>query len=201
MQPRSWSAPSAGAPPLADLDPPNKSEPEWTVLMWDGRQSRLQLINRIACECGAQPRWVEGLPAIPQVEFSRRCNLAVVALGSCPSPGDPCLEGIRSLKRKGFRIICYEEGVQSWPLSLRCQVLLAGASWLLDSAKVEFPQELRCLLVQLLQAEARRRDEEERLKHTMRNLGSVGESQAIIAVFQTICRASTISDLPILIRG
>jgi transcriptional regulator with PAS, ATPase and Fis domain len=35
----------------------------------------------------------------------------------------------------------------------------------------------------------------------MRKLGSVGESQAIRAVFRTICRASTLSDLPILITG
>jgi DNA-binding NtrC family response regulator len=201
MRPRSWSAPGSGAPHLADLDPPSKSDPEWTVLMWDDRESRLQLISRIVAECGARPRWVEGLSAIPQVEFSCRCNLAVVALGACPSPGDLCLEGIRSLKQKGFRIICYEEGVQSWPLSIRCQVLLAGSLWLLDGAKVEFPQELRRLLVQLLRAEAGRRNEEERLKHMMRKLGSVGESQAILAVFQTISRASTLSDLPILIIG
>jgi hypothetical protein len=139
MQPRSWSAPGAGAPHLADLDLPNKADPEWTVLMWDARQARPPLISRIVCECGARPRWVDGLSAIPPVEFSRRCNLAVVALGACPSPGALCLEGIRRLKQKGFRIICYEEGVQSWPLSLRCQVLLAGASWLLDSAKAGFP--------------------------------------------------------------
>jgi DNA-binding NtrC family response regulator len=201
MRPRSWSAPGSGAPHLADLDPPSKSDLQRTVLMWDPRESRLQLISRIVAECGARPRWVEELSAIPQMEFSCRCNLAVVALGACPSPGDLCLEGIRSLKQRGFRIICYEEGVQSWPLSRRCQVLLAGASWLLDSAKAEFPQELRRMLVQLLQAEAGRRDEEERLKRTMRNLGSVGESQAIMAVFQTIYRASTLSDLPILITG
>jgi DNA-binding NtrC family response regulator len=201
MRPRSWSAPGSGAPHLADLDPSSKSDLLWTVLMWDPRESRLQLISRIVAECGARPRWVDGLSAIPQIESSCRCNLAVVALGACPSPGDLCLEGIRSLKQRGFRIICYEEGVQSWPLSIRCQVLLAGASWLLDRATVEFPQELRHILVQLLQAEAGRRDEEERLKRVMRNLGSVGESQAIIAVFQTICRASTLSDLPILITG
>jgi transcriptional regulator with GAF, ATPase, and Fis domain len=35
----------------------------------------------------------------------------------------------------------------------------------------------------------------------MRRLGGVGESQAIIAVFQAICRVSQLSDLPILITG
>src|SRR5919108_2276050 len=99
MRPRSWSAPGAGARHLADLDLPNKADPQRTVLTWDARQSRLQLISRIVCECGARPRWVEGLVAIPQVEFSSGCNLAVLALGACLSPGDLCLEDIRSLKQ------------------------------------------------------------------------------------------------------
>jgi len=68
--------------------------------------------------------------ALPQVEGSCAWALAVVALGTWPSPGDLDLEATRSLKRNGFRVICYEDGAPSWPLSLRCQLLLAGSSWL-----------------------------------------------------------------------
>jgi len=125
----------------------------------------------------------------------------VVALGPCPSPGDLDLEAIRSLKRKGFRVICYEDRAPSWPLSVRCQLLVAGSSWLLDSAQVAFAQELGGLLTQLLQAHTRRREEEERVKGVIKQLGGVGESQAILAVFQTVCRVSLLSDLPILITG
>src|SRR5262245_886790 len=110
MRPRSWLAPDSGALHRADLDTPNKSDPQWTVLMWDPRQSRLQLISRIVSECGARPCWVDELLALPPVEFFWGCNLAVVALGAYPLPGDLALEGIRGLKQKGFRIICYEEG-------------------------------------------------------------------------------------------
>ena len=35
----------------------------------------------------------------------------------------------------------------------------------------------------------------------IKQLGGVGESQAILAVFQTVCRVSLLSDLPILITG
>jgi DNA-binding NtrC family response regulator len=111
------------------------------------------------------------------------------------------LEAIHSLKRQGFKILCYEDGALSWPLSLRCQLFLAGAAWLLDSTKAEFAQELRALLTQLLQAQTRRRAEEEHVKGVIKQLGGVGESQAIIAVFQTMCRVSLLSDLPILITG
>jgi DNA-binding NtrC family response regulator len=201
MRPHSWSAPDSGTLQRTALDTPNTSAPQGTVLIWDPRDARLQLISRIVSACGARPRWVEELSAIPQVEFFCGCNLAIVALGACPPPGDLVLAGIRGLKQKGCKIICYEEGVQAWPLSIRCQVLLAGSLWLLDSAKPEFPKQLQRLLGQLLQAEAGKREEEERLKRVMRKLGSVGESEAIMAVFRTICRASPLSDLPILITG
>jgi transcriptional regulator with GAF, ATPase, and Fis domain len=71
----------------------------------------------------------------------------------------------------------------------------------LDSTKAEFAGELQGLLEQLLQAEAERREEAKHVKHVMKQLGSVGESQAIMAVFQIVCRVSSLSDLPILITG
>jgi transcriptional regulator with PAS, ATPase and Fis domain len=168
--------------------------------MYDPRPVRLQMASRIILECGSRPREIEPGAIIPQSEFSCGCNLAVVALDSYP-PGNLDLENLRSLQRQGFRLICYGEGVQSWPLGIRCQVFLAGASWLLDSAKVEFSQELQRLLAQLSLAESKRRHEESRTKHVMKQLGSVGESQAIMAVFQTVLRVSTLSDVPVLITG
>jgi transcriptional regulator with GAF, ATPase, and Fis domain len=200
-QPHSWFAPDSDAPARTNLDPLRTSNPQQTVIMWNPQRSCPQLIARIVLECGAQPCWIEEVSAVQQVEFSPRCDLAIVALEACPSPGDLGFEGIRSLKRKGFRIISYAEGIQSWPLSMRCEALLAGALWLLDSSKTEFARELRCTLAHLLEAEARRWDEQERVKGIMKHLGSVGESQSILAVFQTICRVSPLSDLPILITG
>src|SRR5262249_17837581 len=99
------------------------------------------------------------------------------------------------------KIISYEDGAHSWPLGMRCQALLAGAAWLLDSAKVDFTQKLRDLLGQLLQAETKSRKEEESRKGTIRKLGIVAESPAILAVFRQMLRISTLSDLPSLIIG
>src|SRR5262249_44165000 len=127
--------------------------------------------------------------------------LAVVALEACPAPGEIGVEGIRSLKSKGFRVICYEEDSHSWSLSKRCEVLLAGASLFLDSARREFGQDLQRHLTQPLQVEAEGQDDKARVKYVMRELGTVGESQAIMAVFQTILRVSPLSDLPVLITG
>jgi transcriptional regulator with PAS, ATPase and Fis domain len=168
--------------------------------MYDPRPVRLQMVSRTVLECGSRPREIELGAIISQSEFSGGCNLVVVALDSYP-PGNLDLENLRSLQRQGLQVICYGEGVQSWPLGIRCQVLLAGASWLLDSANAEFTQELQRLLAQLLLAESRRRHEESQVRHVMKQLGSVGESQAIIAVFQSVLRVSTLSDVPVLITG
>jgi transcriptional regulator with GAF, ATPase, and Fis domain len=199
--PRSGAAPDSALSRVPHPDPLSKSYVPWTVPIWEPRQSRLPLISRIISECGARPRYIDNVAAMSQVELSHRSTLAVVALGACPSPGDVTFEAIASLRRKGFRIICHEHGTQSWSLGQRCQILLAGASWLLDSAKASFAQELRGLLAQLLRAEDGRLGETESIKRTMRKLGNVGESQAIMAVFQTTCRVGKLSDLPVLITG
>jgi DNA-binding NtrC family response regulator len=188
-------------PHLADLPSWDNTSPPCTVMVWDHRGSRRELIGRVLSECGARPRWLEGPVALQQVERSSSRHLAVVAPGASPSPGDLGLQVIRTLTHKGFGVVCYEDGAQSWPLGTRCHVLLAGSRWLLDSATTEFAQELRHTVVQLLRAEAGRRGEEDSIRGLMRRLSVVGESQAMLAVFRTILRASLLSDLPVLITG
>jgi DNA-binding NtrC family response regulator len=200
-QRHSWSAPELVLPPIADPHSHRTSQSQPTILLWDPRPSRRQFVSRIIAEYNVRLRCSEEVSAISQIECSSVCTLAVVALGACPSSDDIRLEAIRGLKRRGVRVLCYEDGAQSWPLSIRCQLLLAGSLWLLDSAKSEFVGELRGLLEQLLQTEAGRREETEHVKRVMKQLGGVGESQAIMAVFQTVYRVSPLSDLPILITG
>ena len=177
------------------------SDSSLSVIVWDPGRSLLELITRRCAECGASPHWVESLSAVQEVECSPYRSIALVALGKCPSPDDLGLEVIRTLKRKGFKIICYEDGAHSWPLGRQCHPLLAGALKLLDSANADFAAELSHLLTQLLRAEASRRADEERIKFTMRNLGIIGESAAMISIFRWIERISALSDLPLLITG
>lgn len=200
-QPHARSDLLPSPPHLADLPSRNKAAPPCTVMVWDPRWSRHPLIGQVLSECSARPRPLEGLIAVQQVERSRWCHLAVVALGASPSPNDLALQVVRTLKHKGFEVICYEDGAQSWPLGTRCHVLLAGSRWLLDSATTGFAQELRQTVAQLLRAETARGDEEDKVKGLMSRLGVVGESQAMLGVFQTILRASPLSDLPVLITG
>jgi two-component system nitrogen regulation response regulator GlnG len=184
-----------------DIVRPLTSAPHWGVLMWDTRAPRLQRVHRIISASGARPCYIESVSVLSQVERSQHCHLAVVALGAYPTSDDLGLEAVRSLRRKGFQVICHEEGVQSWPLRIRCRVLLAGASWLLDSTRGEFAQALQRILAQALQAEAAKQHEEHYIKDVMRKLGSVGESPAITEVFRTAVRISRLSEVPLLITG
>lgn len=172
-----------------------------SVIAWDRGRSHLHLITRLCAECAASAHCIESLSAAQEVECSPYRSIAIVGLGKCPSPDDLGLEIIRTLKRKGFKIICYEDGAHTWPLGRQCHPLLAGALKLLDSANPDFASELSRLLAELLHAEVTRRADEERIKLTMRNLGIIGESAAMISIFRWIEQIGPLSDLPILITG
>src|SRR5215813_12303793 len=174
-QPHSWLDVGLPFQHAAASHLPATAIPQPTVIVCDPKGTHHQLISRVVSECGASPRWVNDFFAIPQIESSGVCNLAMVGLGACPSPGDHSLETIHSLKRKGFNIICYEDGTRSWSLGTRCLVLLAGASCLLDSAAMDFSHELRRALAHLLQGEAQPQIDEENIRGTMQQLGIVGE--------------------------
>jgi transcriptional regulator with GAF, ATPase, and Fis domain len=182
-------------------DPPHTPDSDRTIIIWDHQRSRPRLISRVAEACGVRPCWVNKFATLEQVECGHGCSIAVVALGTCPAPGDPALKVIRHLKQKGFTIISYEEGAQVWPLGVRCRALLAGASWVLDSATAEFTHGLHDILARCVDAEANRRTEEETMNGIMRQLGIVGESRSMTSVFRQVLRVSTLSDLPVLITG
>lgn len=186
----------------SDLKPGLKySAPFLSVIVWDDKRTRHQLITRLISECEARCHWVARLSAIQEIEFSPTCSIALVALGARPSPAEPGLEVIRALKQKGFKIICYEDGAHGWSLGTQCRPLLAGSLTLLDSGKEDFATGLARLLAQLLRAEVTRGADEERIKLTMRNLGIIGESPAMISIFRWMERVSALSDLPLLITG
>ena len=194
--------PALPAEPLSNpehvLKPPDSS---FSVIVWDHQRTRFELITRAISQCGALARWADSLPTIQHTECSPACPIALVALGARSATENLGMEVVRALKQKGFKIICYEDGAHAWPLGIQCHPLLAGALKLLDSAKEDFAAELSRLLAQLLHAEVVRRADEQRLKVTMRNLGIIGESAAMISIFRWIERVSALSDLPLLITG
>jgi DNA-binding NtrC family response regulator len=108
---------------------------------------------------------------------------------------------IRELKATGFSIIACGDGVESWSVKVRCLPLLAGAAQLLDKAATDFTYGLRQALKQALAIETKNQQEAQQIKSTMRAMGMVGESAAMMRVFRTVVSFSTLSDLPVLITG
>ena len=186
---------------LKDRSPLRKLDPECAVLVSDNEPARLQFIHCLVDNCEVRVQWVEEFSAAAQIEGSGCCRIALVALGAGAAYGDPSFDVIRSLNQKGFIVISYADAIDSWPLSARCRALIAGSALLLDSGRVEFAQRLRSFLVQHVRLESGRRAEEDKVKATMKELGVVGESQAMVAVFGQVLRVSQLSNLPTLITG
>ncbi|HEY7316509.1 MAG TPA: sigma 54-interacting transcriptional regulator [Candidatus Binatia bacterium] len=194
--------PELPAAPVLDPKPAGEhADLSSSVIVWDRQRARFELVARAVSKCGARAHRIESFAAIQNAEFSPTCSIGLIALGTRPSPTDLSLEVIRALKQKGFKIVCYEDGAQAWPLGIQCHPLLAGALRLLDTANPAFAADLSRLLAQLLRAEVVRRAEEEKIKAAMNHLGVIGESEAMISIFRWIMRVSTLSDLPILITG
>ena len=177
---------------LTDQGPPHKLDPECAVIVSDNERTRLQFIQSLIDNCELRARWIDEFSGAEEIEGSGCCGIALVALGAGAARGDPNLDVIRSLNRKGFTVISYGDDIHSWSLSARCRALIAGSSLVIDSAQAEFAQQLRSFLIQHMRLESGRRAEEDRVKATMKELGVVGESQAMVAVFGQVIRVSQI---------
>jgi transcriptional regulator with GAF, ATPase, and Fis domain len=146
-------------------------------------------------------RAVQDLTSLEDENYWKASSIAVVALGTRPSPGDVALEVIRTIKHRGLTVISYEASADLWPIGARCRALLAGASWVLDSGKAEFADQLQRRIIQCLRARSDRRAAEDKLTAAMSKVGVVGQSEAMLSVFRQVLQVSALSDLPILITG
>ncbi|NOT62535.1 MAG: sigma 54-interacting transcriptional regulator [Acidobacteria bacterium] len=171
---------------------------ELTVLVRDRQPERSRLVSTLITAGGA---WPVPLASHFATALPDQCAIAVLDLGAPPVPDGSTAELMKRLKARGYSIIAYENGTSAWPIGLRCQALLWGASWIFDSAQPDFAQKFSDSLTRLLQETALRQADERNWKQEMKRLGLVGESQAMISVFQSAARAAALSDLTTLITG
>lgn len=172
-----------------------------SILVWDARHASLQRLVNLINGWGIATHAIINPEAVGAITSSSSNNIAVVAIGSQAAPENPGLLIVNILKRKGYRVIAYEEEARLWPLGQQCRPLLAGASWLLDSSRPGFELELRQLLTQWQSSEAERRAQDAATRSVMAHLGLVGESQALLTLFRWVERLSALSDLSTLITG
>jgi sigma-54 specific flagellar transcriptional regulator A len=169
-------------------------------LLCERRGARLETVSRVVEECGAR-LYDAGSFAAAGGGQAQAGRIILVALDECTEPGAPLAGEIGALRRIGCIVVCYGDGIRLWPLGRRCQLLLAGALDVLDSAPAEFPRELARTLMRLVSAEAHGRVEDEKIRGVMKRLGVVGRSREMLAVFRWVVRVAALSDLPSLVTG
>lgn len=172
-----------------------------TVLLWDTNSERLDSIAWLVESCGAKTDDIRETSQVGDPVYSSRLGVGLVALGESQFEITDSLNVISTLKLKGFKVISYAPGVFSWPIELRCKVLLTGASLLFDSSSPTFSEDLRQTLSRVLQAELEVCREEAQIKVRMKELGIVGESHEMMSVLRWVMRVSALSDFPVLING
>ena len=140
------------------------AESHWKVVVWESQTSRLRLIDRVVSDCGARTYRVEEWDDVEKALWSS-CCAAVVALG--PYQTDEALTSkvIGRMKQAGLTVVAHERGAQSWSVGLRCRVLLAGASCVLDSDESGFSRELRRVMTEVMAHKMRESSEKERKPH------------------------------------
>jgi transcriptional regulator with GAF, ATPase, and Fis domain len=180
------------------LTPNSSHNPVGPVLICELLPSQAELISRLVSEAGAEPFLIDPseLPTLPAL------SSGVALLGFAESEADgPALSMVRALTSAGHSVMCYGKGTRMWPLAKRCNVLVAGALALFDSATLEFATELRRSIAEILRLQSVKRDEENRIKSELGKLGVIGESRMMRSIFNWVQRAAALSDLPVLITG
>jgi transcriptional regulator with GAF, ATPase, and Fis domain len=162
---------------------------------------RWALIEDVCAACSAQSHRLTRLDDVVAQVAANDYAAAVVALHDAPEGAHSTLDAVARLKDIGLTVIAHECGVSAWPVRSRCQVLLAGARYVLDSADPGFRAQLHATLRDVLCALRERRDEEQRLRALAREHGIVGRSESLLDAFRQVVRTAKLSDLPVLITG
>lgn len=174
-------------------------EPDCLVVLWDECRDREHEISRVIKNAGIQTVVVADFSELQLIEFSAKCFIAVASTGAMAVGAG--MQVIRDLKAQGFKVLAHGQGAGSWPIRTKCLPLLAGAVQLFDSSATEFLSDLGAIIERIVRVETEKRSDEHNIRATMRGLGMIGESAAMMTVFRAIIRFSALSDLPVLISG
>lgn len=186
--------------PLPDSSsPPPSAALSVLIVDSDGVRSsgHLKCIARLGGAGTSQPHASAALTALTSQRF-------VLALVEAASAGKEVNDASRALlvrlRQNGVRVVCHAVRLSSWSIVLRSELLLLGASRLLDSDGAGFQEAVTQELSRLLEPEQARSPDHPLLRQ-MHALGLMGQSPAIVHLFQLVQRFAALSDLPVLVTG
>ncbi len=90
-------------------------------LLCESRAARLETVSRVVEECGAR-LYDAGSFAAAEEERHSGGGTILVALDECPEAGTPLAGQIGSLRRAGFVVVCYGDGVRLSPTADLCEL-------------------------------------------------------------------------------
>src|SRR6267142_4204474 len=126
---------------------------------------------------------------------------AIIALEAGTTSFESGLRTIRTLRGRGVPVFALGAELPEWPLAVRCQVLLAGTQTIFESNSREALSHLRAAIRRLMQERIREAEQRKNLREIMKQHGIIGESPAMLEVFQRVLRISRLSDLPVMLHG
>lgn len=169
-----------------------------SIIILDSNPHRQRLFNSLMPDYGPEVVLLDDPSTAAAMQRRRPAEVVVVALDG---NANAALQTVRTLRSSCSAILCFADGADDWPLGRRCEPLLAGAQALLDSTKDGFRDDVAAWIRRLL-TEARAHGESaDEMRASMRRLGLVGRSEAMLNVFRKLMRFGPISDLAVLILG
>lgn len=162
------------------------------VLLHEPRDARVAALRAVVASLGGEALLHPDASALPA-----DCDAAVI----CVDEGEDPLELVRELTARAVPVLAYGDGASRWPLPSRCLSLLAGARHLLDGSAAAFCADVAARLRPILDAGSARSDQARRVEETMAEVGFVGRSPGVVALFRSIVRVAPLSDVPALVVG
>jgi transcriptional regulator with GAF, ATPase, and Fis domain len=168
-----------------------------SIFVVDGNLHRKRLLNTVLSDPPAELVFLDNSSTAAAV----RCLRPAIVLVALDGETSAALQIVKTFRSACGAILCYADGADNWPLGRRCEPLLAGAQALLDSTKLRFSEDVAGWVRRLL-IEARAHCESaDEIRASMRRLGLVGRSEAMLSVFRKLIRFGPMSDLAVLILG
>jgi len=170
-----------------------------SIIVWDESMAPFALPTRLLAGCGLHVRELQARPAIDALRSSPSCPVIVIGLDGAAA-GD-AIPFIKNLSDNGFAVIVCIAHAASLSVAERCALLLAGCSRVVHGDSPRAGEDLTRHVLDTVRVISQRADDEQRLRRMMSQVGFVGQSAAMMAVFDRVIRLSRLSDLPTLITG
>jgi transcriptional regulator with GAF, ATPase, and Fis domain len=172
-----------------------------TVLLIDPNADRQAEIVRLVQDCAARATTAPAPGSSAAILGDETIVCALVAADRAVVDRPGFATTVREFRQAEIPVLCYADGAATWPLALRCELLMWGVHPLLDSAGPGFLPNLGRALTVRLSRSIRSRAEHLSIQEMIGSVGIVARSTPMLRMLHLVERLSHLSDIPVLILG